>query len=272
MPYPGPGVKVGGGVAATDDHILLCERCGYPIGDLAGQAACPECGLDLGASDPARRVGSPWQARPSLSTWLDTLGLLARRPKSLYRITRVDGSRCGALLGANLAIAASLTSPAVLVPWYLGYLRRRAGTGPTDDVLTFFFAWAILWTAAFWVLWLLTRIEWKGIRFFGTRRGWRISPEVATTVVAHASYGWILAGLLGLGATLAGMALVEQGPLGLPWLGRAGLGAGGFLAGLLCFEVLVYLGVREVRFANPPDGRGVRGGGPDPDGGGPAGE
>jgi hypothetical protein len=107
-------------------------------------------------------------------------------------------------------------------------------------------------------VWVLAWIERRGVIFFGSRRGWRVTPAVAWTVCGHAASGWVLAGGLvtaGLHAASWGASWAAQarpvGP-GLPardiviaWAPLAG-----FFAGMLVFETLVYLGVRRLRFAN----------------------
>lgn len=121
---------------------------------------------------------------------------------------------------------------------------------------------AVLWYV---VLLGLTRIESAGIRFFGRRRGWRVTPDLATAVCAHASVGWAAAGLGVLAVSMywqahwgPGTTLVQRlSAVQYYWVWAPSL-AGVFLAGLVLFEILVYIGVRECRYANPP-GAGVSG-------------
>ena len=44
----------------------------------------------------------------------------------------------------------------------------------------------------------LTTLETLGLRTFGRQRGWRVTRNVAWTVCAHASFGWVAGGLLGM--------------------------------------------------------------------------
>lgn len=106
---------------------------------------------------------------------------------------------------------------------------------------------------------ILTWIEHRGIRFFGARRGWRVTPAVATVVCAHASVGWLVGSLLLL-LTFASepMLRIIGGPVTIDG-GRMVLGsfgAGALFAGLMWFEILVFLGARRCRFANPPGAEG----------------
>lgn len=109
------------------------------------------------------------------------------------------------------------------------------------------------------VLYLLTRIEEWGIRYFGSRRGWRITPAVARTITAHAAVGWLTAALLFwplmiLNYMYEPSRIVQPGadtvwPVVLAVLQSALPFLGAFI-GLLVFEALVYIGARRCRFAN----------------------
>jgi hypothetical protein len=44
-------------------------------------------------------------------------------------------------------------------------------------------------------LFLLTWIETLGVRFFGKRRGWRVTRPIAWTVCSHAAIGWAIGGV-----------------------------------------------------------------------------
>ena len=86
-------------------------------------------------------------------------------------------------------------------------------------------------------------------------RGWRLTPAAAWQVVAHATVGWIVMGFTSwLGLLFLPVLLPLSESVG-GTLGSAISGAGplaGALLGLLVFELLVWHGVRECRFANPP--------------------
>lgn len=232
--------------------ILLCERCGYPIGGLDDEGACPECGLAIEDSLARHRVGSPWQQRPSARAWWTTLAALCRSPAALFRVARVDGHRARSLQRWNLAVAAALIDLAPLI--VIWHLEPRT-FGWMDGLLTSGLVLGVMWPATTWVLWVLTNIEWLGIRFFGRRRGWRITPGVATTVCAHATYGWVLAGSLALLPVLLAWVYLGLSSGGVraavrPWWQGLAVGGIGCCVGLLVFETLVYVGVRQCRHAN----------------------
>ena len=236
--------------ALSDD--ILCERCGYAIGGLDEGGACPECGLTLSASSPAARRGSAWQQRPSVGSWSRTLAGLTH-PLRLFDTIRVADGPARSLLYLNLAVASlPLAATPTYALWRLS-IGRRVDFGLADTVLTWSLGAAISWLGLFWLLWLLTRIEWVGIRVIGARRGWRVTSTVATVVCAHASFGWVVSGVLSLAGLGAGVMIGPPSTVarGAWAVGSSGLG---FLAGLLLFETLIYVGLRRCRFANPPNG------------------
>lgn len=154
--------------------------------------------------------------------------------------------------------------------------RIARNTNRLSESVTYAWVLAAQVGIAALILLALTWIEALGMRLVGARRGWRITPDIASQVCAHASVGWIFAGLLPLLCLAAGTAALRLFPEGgarvmnsrldiggfAPWLGKrvslgdlfafAGL-VGGFLGGLLIFEMLVYVGVRRCRFANAPN-------------------
>jgi len=251
-----------------DSSILLCERCGYNLGGLPGTGACPECGLAISESVPERRTGSAWQRRPSLSSWCRTNAGTLRRPRETFRRGIVEQRRSILLLIANCLFTGLL----VALPWTGTILndpsRGESGVRGGALFVVMLGAWSALAGA---VLLTLTLIEHAGVRFFAARRGWRLSIRAAWQVCGHASVGWALAPVaafvslvvlttlarffgvgpngvfrLRLGATL------EIGPIGWADLTYAVILIGSAAAGLVAFEVLVYIGVRECRFANAP--------------------
>lgn len=238
------------------DENLLCEQCGYGIGGLPMAGRCPECGRSIESSLPGSRPGSPWQVERSWAGRRRTYLAALRWPGVLFEQMRIRGAPDRALLAGSIGMAGVLVALAV----WAGLLRAMYAA---DGRLT---TGAVLGAAALAaifggygsvaVLYALTAIEHRGVRFFGAQRGWRITPAVATSVCAHASVGWLIAGVLVLLGTLLGM-WAESGAATapkwlLPLLRRAPvvLALAGFMSGLLVFETLVFIGVRRCRFAN----------------------
>lgn len=248
---------------STQSTALLCESCGYPIGDLPDSSACPECARSISASLPAARPGSLWQnhsgIRAAAIAWIETALQLVRSPRHLFNTLRINRDGANQLLAINLTIAGLIAA----APW-VGVLWFDPTRGSAEGaVLLLRVPILLMYAACFAVLfWVLTRVECFGIEFIANRRGWRLLPVAARQVCAHASYGWILAAFLldaGLGASqllpVAGQqvqgrtvtvevlnAILSLLPGAPPLLG--------FFLGLFVFEWLVYVGVRACRWAN----------------------
>lgn len=236
--------------------LLLCDHCGYPLPGLDDNQACPECGTPASASNPARRSGPLWATRPGLGTWIDVVLAMLFRPAAFFRNLRLGGS--------NLLPRLFLLSIACIVgaAWAIGEAVWGGRPAPL--------AWALGMAAAKAVL-ILSYIEAGGVTFFSRQRGWRVPFRLAERVVCYAAVGWLpaAAGLIVLNAAWRSGALADiirpaMNTLGVPT--SSGLPAGVFPAvfvavgGLLIlgFEAWVYVGVRRVRFANPPGARPTR--------------
>jgi len=106
--------------------------------------------------------------------------------------------------------------------------------------------------SVFWFAGLLTLvwIESVGIRTFGRLRQRRINTDVACAIVGHASVGWVV----GAGFGLITSVIVSQ-KTDVYWriqgVGIAAAISAG--AGLIVFELLTYLGVRRMKYANAPN-------------------
>lgn len=233
---------------------LLCESCGYALTGLPLEAACPECATPVTESLPSRRPGSAWQ-RGVRRGWMTTSMAFVHRPRAEFRLISIERPRSQLLLLRSTFLAALLASSAWLTVARafvvdearpLAYVEAALGLA---GVLVG--TWCVL-LAASW-------IESVGIQLFGRRRGWRVTRHVATAVCGHAAVGWVMGGLFAaLASCLAAIATMMNGrPIVLPVvIAMIGLSGGG-LIGLLWFEILVYMGIRACRFANPPDATGA---------------
>lgn len=212
---------------------LLCESCGYPIDAGPPDAACPECGRPVALSNPSRRIGSPWQQRPALRSWLSTNLRTLRRPAAAWTTIRVETTRSAWLLATNLGVASAFATCAII-----------PAAGPT--YIPMFFVGTLLLLAA------LASIEYNGIRFLGRWHRYRITPGVALAVIAHASVGLIVAG--------AGVALFAQAfrhidrlrafPFRETWANAATHLGIPFALGIIAFSALSGLGYQALRYAN----------------------
>ncbi len=207
---------------------------------LAGDARCPECGSPVAASDPALRRPSDFAALMSVRTLLHTAVQAVTRPHGFYRTLDLSGSNLPPrlyLLVFALCVGVTIGTGLVL-------------TGVVEPVLT----WAYAMLAVKATI-LLTYIETLGVAFFSRQRGWRVPMLSVERVCCYAAPGWLVAALAALflivlheqgvpQALLARIPFADQSIV-LPAFYAA-------LAGIamFCFEALVYVGVRQVRFAN----------------------
>ena len=235
------------------DAQSLCETCGYPLRGLGIDAVCPECGAAVDASDPRHRTGH-WGGGASFGTqYLRYAGRLIRGPRRFFRAMRVGGS--------NLAPRVFLLINAALVMtiWTTTALLTNGGDG---------LLWAWLGgMIGFKAVLVLTYVEVLGVRLFSGRRGWRVPVALAERVACCASLGWVPAGALASAGWLVGPGVL-RGLWPEPGGKAFSVTEAGFslavalsVAGMLVFESLVWIGVRQVKYANA---------GPSPAGAAPA--
>lgn len=246
----------------TRELVLLCERCGYDIGSLDAGARCPECGTPRDDSLPGiRRPGSPWQRRATPLSWLLTSWGTVVSPQRLFRSLRV--SRAGWWLAIlNTVVAAVILG---LPPDKIRHFRVLLGLLPErrwKEIVESTASHTFQTLAAALVLLALVGVEYLGIRFISRRRGLRFSRAAAWQVCAHASIGWLLAGIVRGIVESRHRDLFNALPMpAFDWLDRNApfattlFSSGtllGFLSGMIAFELLVYIGMRQCRWANAP--------------------
>lgn len=196
---------------------------------------------------PIHRRGSRWQRKPSFSSLVATDWGTLRHPVRFWADVRLHEPRVGLLLVCNIAIAALLPTLALLLsmcgpvrhlnPRYLG---------------SFFLGGMVL-------MGFLTAIEFLGLSFFASRRGWRVPRDASFVIVSHASAGWIISGLAVsliwvtwtaidfYRPSLLGTSLGSFGVLGdalAPAITVA------FISGMIVFSLLAGAGWRGLRYAN----------------------
>lgn len=224
--------------AMSENDTLLCEFCGYDLTGADADGVCGECGRRVAESLPEARSGTVWQNGGGPVCLVRTGISVATTPRGIWSRVRIDARSSAWLLVSNCVLAGLVFGIGI-------------------DSL----AWAPVFAG---VVLALSFVEYLGLRTFGRKNRWRVTNGVALTVVGHASFGWLLGGIGGavgwrFGQTLPGGLGVPQGLWSLVGATSVAwgtvLGIAGFLCGLAVFEVLVYLGVRRCRFANPASAR-----------------
>jgi hypothetical protein len=237
----------------------LCEECGYSLHGLVAGHGCPECGAALSVSDPALRPGLPWQHRRSLGPFLHTAISVTLHPGRSFRQLRVSPPPITRGRGWLVSIFRFFwlwSSPNGPDRIFLLILTFGLGLAVTGTYLYLRLSYAWLWGLIV-VSGILvgSYTEALGVSIFARRRGWRVPFDLAERVVCYAAVGWVPAIALMAFAEL----LFETGRASNWWNPKWGSYTTGIdlaLSGILIsvsvmwFEVLVWLGVRKVKYAN----------------------
>ncbi len=221
---------------AHQSSLILCERCGYEIGALPDAGACPECGSAIADSLPEHRVGSAWQRSPGVLGLFAAFGAIFLRPMKFWSKVSPDLPGSSALLWANCTSAALIFPGGALV-WIAHSKLEAAMLAPIAVAV-----WAVALLTLSW-------IETRGIRIIGHFRRFRITRAVAYSVVGHAGAGWVVGAIAGTIAT-AMLARDDYIEAKLNGIGVGAAVAAG--VGLVLFEILTYIGMRRMKFANHP--------------------
>lgn len=217
----------------------LCERCGYPLRDLSLLSDCPECGMAVLESSPSKRTYRPDPQHLPFGAFFTTAPRVLLSPRRFFRTLSPSG--CSWHAWNALGMSGILAS---LIWFVTGY-----------QVIGFFGLHSLL--AIVLVMqgvWLLTYIEVIGVVAFSRRRGWRVPWPLAERVCSYAAVGWLPGALIAGG----GAWVLKQVAVGEPWFDSllglvrvAWLFYGGlFVVSFLWFETLVWIGVRQMKFAN----------------------
>ncbi|MBI1335897.1 MAG: hypothetical protein GC164_02925 [Phycisphaera sp.] len=237
-------------MAFPSDHSR-CEKCGYPLRGLSLESTqiCPECGHELQASDPAHRVGLPWQHRITPGSFIATFSMVAFHPGKAFVQLRLpplpeekrapQGNTRDEIFLLTCVLFTGLM-------WSVVHAWRG------------YVAWAGLWRPTVVVAsiaYLLTYIEVVGVVYFSWRQGWRVPFARAERVACYAGVGWLPAGAVGIGLSLARLSgtLDRLWPdVWKNWTLPLSTGLLLLLAGasIMLFETLVWLGIRKTRFGN----------------------
>lgn len=235
--------------AGVTDATLLCEQCGYVLEGLDEGGACPECGQKIAESLPSNRTGTPFQVSPDWPGFLKQCAMLSRQPRELFGRMQVVNFHEPLLLFMASGLAAAFhVVPVPLVAFMFGNSSQSRAVA--------FLLPIGMWVPALFTLMFLIWLERVGVVFFSRKRGWRVPRPVAAAICANAAPAWIAAGVfmnVGIGLMLTTQRILHDLPRGWhPWAetAAAAMPVLGFIAGMLVFETLVYIGVRRCKYAN----------------------
>jgi hypothetical protein len=190
------------------------------------------------------RTGVDWQLNQSPASFISTVVALTVNPNHFFRTMNAGGPNWSHLLFLSFVLCL------VSLLWVgLSVLATQHGYWHSMLRLSGLVLLLIL------LISLLCMIEVTGVVIFSRRRGWRVPMRLAERIVCYSSIGWVPAtGVMWLALHLVKRGYVDRWMAGLlpawePWQSWALLL---LIAGLamLWFEVLVYLGVRQVKHAN----------------------
>ncbi|MFA6044288.1 MAG: hypothetical protein WC718_04840 [Phycisphaerales bacterium] len=246
-----------------DEYAALCETCGYDFEGLDHDSKCPECGRSVASSDPAARPGSPWQRQPGLFSLAATAWEVLRHPSRLFEQIQIRPGSAG-LAAISMLLAGALVADPWIGVWVRDPARNVNALANIGSFVRYGMSFVVGAVGVGLTFLVLTLIEYRGIRFFSGRRGWRLTKVAAWQICAHASVAWVLCGILPLVVLALKEASVRWlhyapnqvlnlGPA-LPTLSVQDLIGGGgvvlgYFLGMMAFEMLVYVGVRKCRYA-----------------------
>jgi predicted RNA-binding Zn-ribbon protein involved in translation (DUF1610 family) len=236
-------------VPIADPNAPLCESCGYPLAGLSSGGECPECGRGIWRSLSSRRYGSRWQLAER-GAWLSTCLDYLSRPREEFERLKGERRRSRGFMHRTTLIAAVLGT----TPWAVLALAIVAGGGTPAPELRALTVLVASLCGTWLAIVLLGWMEAHAIRGYATRRGWRVTREMASAVCAHATVGWIVGGgVAALGTALAMLTWLfsGQGEFAVI-MALAGLVAGAFV-GLAWFQSLVCVGLGACKYANAPE-------------------
>ncbi|MEZ6192514.1 MAG: hypothetical protein R3C45_14660 [Phycisphaerales bacterium] len=171
---------------------------------------------------------------------------LMLKPRYFFRTMRIDGTNHTARL--FLLLIASLVG---LIWAYMVWARLLPSWSRRPSVMVALVGGELVFVSVI----VLTYVEALGVTYFSRRRGWRVPFRLAERLVCYCAIGWVPVAII-MGITmrfyadgrLDGWMSSLLGVWG-PWQSLELLVLIGAVS-LLWFETLVWIGVRQTKYAN----------------------
>lgn len=230
---------------------FLCESCGYDLTATDPAARCPECGRAVADSHHSRRIGSPYQRNPRFRSAAATFFLFISNPASLFRESSPrEGPMFRYFSWISLFSTTTVLSPFVVVGnvsaiHELATLSDSNGTHPellagfTVFVLSLVVGYGVgfvFWLALFMLSRFVIELWSATIRL----------RSDAADVVAYTCRGAFLIAALGAPVSML-LAFLALSFLPIPIVASISVALG-----VLFWLRGVHIGLRELRYANPP--------------------
>ncbi len=228
-----------------------CESCGYDLSVTDSAARCPECGVRVWCSLPRSRRGLFFQRRGSVANWAKTAWGFVRSPAGLFRDARPEEANLYIYFLLNCVGAGIIA----VTPFYArlvadAYNRTNASvwlvlTGLLVAAVLLPILGAFITVVIASVFFLVLRLV---VRMWASALGYPRESQ-AVDVVALTSTSALLLAACSVPITFAFTTVFRASPIG----SYADLVFGGCVEfALLIWLRGVHIGLRELRYANPP--------------------
>jgi hypothetical protein len=234
----------------TNEHTLLCERCGYVIEGLDTEGKCPECGKPIAESLLGDYPGSPWQNNFNWIEIVRSWFLILRHPIQQSRALKVNQQETFAMTWLLNFLAAALITPATIV--FLTAISIDSGF-IANNVFG-----VIVYTLVAMGYWIMASsyatLASPRVQLIAQWRKKRLTPPAARTAVAFASVGLTLPPVM-ISASLMLVSTMIVLDLGGPIFGQvlSLIWLLSFPASVVFFEVLLWLACRRLVHRNRHD-------------------
>lgn len=201
-----------------EEHLPLCEGCGYILEGLPADARCPECGKPVVEStDPQLRRLPAWEVKPGLLGFLVTSTEVLLRPGHFFRHLKTRSVSGWSTVFAIIWLAAASLLFAAAGLWHAWWLETRQ-LGPIGLVIVprwTVWIYAVLKVfsipAILICLWLLTRLVARLTAWEAAYRGLRLPRRAVQRALDYHSVHLVPVALLALVTVVGYRLLLDRG-------------------------------------------------------------